>query len=95
MELTLEQKRAVAVIRNYLNVDDNTIFTNDYIVENYEIAVDMIIEQANEIKNLKAIGIKSRSEGNQSITYTDGVEAWKITESIKAFLPTPFIKMYY
>lgn len=95
MELTLDQKKAITVIRNYLNVDSNPIFTNDYIMKNYDIAVDMIIEQANEIENLKAMGIKSKSEGNQSITYSDGVEAWKITDSIKTFLPTPFIKMYY
>ncbi|HDK7158919.1 TPA: hypothetical protein PTV68_002048 [Clostridium botulinum] len=93
--MTLDQKKAIIVIRNYLNVDDNSIFTNDYIMKNYGMAVDMIIEQANEIKSLKAIGIKSKSEGNQSITYADGVESWKITDSIKAFLPTPFVKMYY
>ncbi|WP_278280354.1 hypothetical protein [Clostridium septicum] len=37
-------------------------------------------------------GVKSISEGNQSMTFTDEGK-WTITDDIKELLPDPFIKL--
>lgn len=96
MDLTMEQKKAIAIIKNHLNVVDNSTWTNEYIMANYDFVVDQIIENASVIKNLKpSAGILQASESNQSITFQDGVEAWTITNDIASMLPKPFVKMFY
>lgn len=96
MDLTVEQKKAVAVIKNHLNVADNPAWTNEYIMANYDFVVEQIIENANAIKNVKAsVGVLHASESNQSIKFKDGVEAWTITNDIASMLPKPFVKMFY
>lgn len=94
MNLTMEEKMAIAVIRNYLNVDDS-VWTNEYIMENYDFVIESIIKQAKEINSIKNLGVKSKTEGNQSITFSDNIEAWSITDSIKNLLPKPFVKLFY
>ena len=91
--MTVEEKneaKAILVIRNYLNRD----LSDNYIKKNYSLAVDQIIENANKINSMKAIGVKSMSEGNQSISFESGTEAWGITEDVKLLLPTPYIRMW-
>lgn len=88
MALTIEQKKSIAVIRNYLNVD----WDDDYILSEYDFVVDQLIENS---KIFKSADIKSISEGNQSISYKDNSGAWTITDDIKAMLPKPYIKMFY
>lgn len=96
MDLTLEQKKAIAIIRNYLNVVDNPTWSNEYIMTNYDFVVDQIIENANSIKKVKvAPGILQANENNQSITFKEGVEAWCITNDIASMLPKPFVKLFY
>ncbi|WP_346935313.1 hypothetical protein [Clostridium sp.] len=91
MELTIEQKKSIAVIRNYLNVDSD-IWTDEIILSEYDFVVDQLIQNA---KTAKSSDIKSISEGNQSISYKDNSGAWTITDDIKAMLPKPYIKLFY
>lgn len=88
-----DEDKAVAFIKSYLNVSDNTKWTKDYVMANYGIAVEMLIEKANTLKSIKTPGVKSISEGGQSITFDNG-EAWTITDDIKVLLPTPFVGMW-
>ncbi|WP_315069621.1 hypothetical protein [uncultured Clostridium sp.] len=96
MDLTIEQKKAIAIIENHLNVIDNPTWTNEYIMENYDFVVDQIIENANALKNIKpSAGILQARESNQSVTFKEDVEAWTITSDIASMLPMPFVKMFY
>lgn len=91
--MTLEEKneaRAIVVIRNYLNKN----LSDQYIKENYTLAIDQLIENANKINSAKLVGVKSMSEGNQSISFDSNIEAWSITADVKSLLPTPYIKMW-
>lgn len=88
MEMTIEQKKAIAVIKNYLNID----WEDTYILSQYDFAVDQLIQNS---KTSKSADIKSISEGNQSITYKDSSGAWTITDDIKAMLPKPYIQLFH
>lgn len=88
MELSIDEKKAIAVIRNYLNVD----WEDNYVLTNYDFVVDQIIQNS---KNSNGTNIKSMSEGNQSVTYKDNSGPWTITDDIKAMLPKPYIKLFY
>lgn len=91
--MTLEEKneaKAIVVIRNYLNKN----LSDQYIKENYVLAIDQLIENANKINSAKLVGVKSMSEGNQSISFDSNIEAWSITADVKSLLPAPYIRMY-
>lgn len=91
--MTLEDKneaKAILVIRNYLNKN----LSDEYIRKNYALAIDQLIENANKINSAKLVGVKSISEGNQSISFDSNIEAWSITEDIKFLLPMPYIRMW-
>lgn len=88
MEISIEQKKAIAVIKNYLNVE----WGEDYILSNYDFAIDQLIQNS---KISKSADIKSISEGNQSISYKDNSGPWTITDDVKAMLPKPYIKLFY
>lgn len=88
MDVTIEQKKAIAVIRNYLNIECD----DEYILDTYDFAVDQLIQNS---KISKSTNIKSVSEGSQSITYKDNSGPWTITDDVKAMLPKPFIKLFY
>ncbi|ACA45984.1 hypothetical protein FDC22_01225 [Clostridium botulinum] len=88
--MTTEQRKAVLVIRNYLNKD----LEDNYILENYDLAVEQLINNAAKLENIKTPGVKSMSEGNQSISFESGASAWSITEDVKALLPTPYARMW-
>lgn len=94
MDLTTDQKKAIAIIKNYLNVADDLVWTDDYIMTNYDFVVDQIIENAIAIKSLKpCAGITQTRENKQSMTFKEGVEAWGITKDIESMLPQPFAKL--
>ncbi|ADL53216.1 hypothetical protein [Clostridium cellulovorans] len=96
MALTTDQRKAVAIIKNYLNVVNNEIWTDDYIMTNYDFVVDQIIENATNLSTVKpSTGILSLSEGGQSVTFEPGFNSWSITDDVKNMLPKPFIKMFY
>ncbi|MBY6797082.1 hypothetical protein HYH85_12550 [Clostridium botulinum] len=86
--MTNEQRKAILVIRNYLNKD----LTDDYIMKSYDLAVDQLVNNAAKLENITP-GVKSMSEGNQSISFESGAGAWSITDDIKTLLPTPFVRM--
>lgn len=88
--MTIEQRKAILVIKNYLNKD----LTDEFILTNYDLAVDQLIQNAAKLESLKPTGVKSMSEGNQSISFDTGAEAWTITEDIKMLLPTPYVRMW-
>lgn len=88
--MTNEQRKAILVIRNYLNKD----LTDEFILANYDLAVDQLINNAAKLENLKPTGVKSMSEGNQSISFETGSEAWSITPDVKALLPNPYVRMW-
>lgn len=91
--MTLEEKneaKAIIVIKNYLNKN----LSDEYIKKKYALAIDQLIENANKINSIKTVGVKSMSEGNQSISFDSNVEAWSITSDVKALLPTPFVRMW-
>ncbi|MGN9161222.1 hypothetical protein [Clostridium sulfidigenes] len=91
--MTLEERnqvKAILVIRNYLNRDLSDI----YIKKNYSLAIDQLIENASKINSAKSVGVKSMSEGNQSISFDSNIEAWTITPDVKALLPTPYVRMW-
>ncbi|WP_346890746.1 hypothetical protein [Clostridium sp. UBA3887] len=91
--MTLEEKnqaKAILVIRNYLNKN----LSDDYILKNYSLAIDQLIENASKINSSKSVGVKSMSEGNQSISFDSNIEAWTITPDVKVLLPTPYVRMW-
>lgn len=91
--MTLEEKneaKAILVIRNYLNRN----LSDEYIKKNYVLAIDQLIENTNKINSAKLVGVKSMSEGNQSISFDSNIEAWSITADVKSLLPAPYIRMY-
>ncbi|KYN78130.1 hypothetical protein A0J52_02295 [Clostridium sporogenes] len=86
--MTTEQKKAILVIKNYLNKD----LEAEYILGNYELAVDQLIQNAAKLERIKTPGVNSMSEGNQSVSFDSN--PWTITEDVKALLPTPYIRMW-
>lgn len=91
--MTLDEKneaKAILVIRNYLNKN----LSDQYIKKNYVLAIEQLIENANMLNSRKLVGVKSMSEGNQSISFDSNVEAWSITTDVKALLPVPYVSMY-
>ena len=88
MDISIEQKKAVAVIKNYLNVE----WEDSYILSEYDFVVDQLIQNS---KISKPTDVKSISEGNQSITYKDNSGPWNITDDVKSMLPKPYIKLFY
>jgi len=89
-----DEDKAIFRIKGYLNVVGNPIWTDQYVLENYGIAVEAFIEKANKINLIKIPGVKSKSDGVQSVTFVDGVEAWSITDDIKTLLPLPFVRLF-
>lgn len=86
--MTIEERKAVLAIRNYLNKD----LTDEYIMQNYDLAVDQLINNAAKLENIKTPGVKSMSEGNQSISFDSN--PWTITDDVKALLPNPYVRMW-
>lgn len=81
-------RRAIAIIKNYLN---NNTFTNEYIETNFPDAIIEMVVFA--YKNKGKENIKSITQGARSITYSDG-SIFAVTESVKALLPTPYLRMW-
>jgi len=93
MDLTKDQRKAILTIKNYLNIGSNLKYTDEYMMVKFELAIDELVESSLAIKSIKATGIKSKSDGVQSVTFADGIEAWTITDNVKMLLPLPFIRL--
>lgn len=85
-----KEQMAIIAIRRYLNKD----FTDDAIREQFALAIKVLVNNAENLMNTKAPGVTSMSQGSQSMTFKDGVEAFSITDDIKALLPRPYIKLF-
>lgn len=85
-----KEQLATIAIRRYLNKD----FTDTEIKEQFPLAIKVLVNNADNLMNAKAPGVTSMSEGGQSMTFKDGVEAFTITDDVKALLPRPFIRMW-
>ena len=92
MDYIKKQKRAIAAIKYYLRVENNPKWNDEYILTNYDLAVECIIENADRINDLKGNipGVSQITEGSSSISIRKGHEAWAITDDIKTLLPRPF-----
>lgn len=88
MDISIEEKKAIAIIKNYLNVE----WDDEEILLKYDFVVAQIIENATAIR--RPLGVNSITEGKQSMSF-DNTVPWSITDDIKAMLPKPFIKMFY
>ncbi|MCI6458194.1 MAG: hypothetical protein MSA56_10930 [Clostridium sp.] len=93
MEYTDEDK-AIAAIRNYLNVGNKAKWTDDYIKENFAIAIDSLINQSNSINAVLTQGIVEKEEGNSRVAFDTSFKPWTITDNIKSLLPPPFLGVY-
>ncbi|MBU3126747.1 hypothetical protein [Clostridium tagluense] len=94
MEPSKDQSKAILTIKNYLNVGTNPKYTDAYMLKEFELAIDELVESSLAIKSIKTTGIKSKSEGNQSVTFESGIEAWTVTDNVKMLLPLPFVRMF-
>ncbi len=81
---------AVEKIKGYLNVTGHPKWTKEYVLSNFGVAVQLLVEKAKGFKVMA--GVKSFSEGGQSMTFSDEGK-WTITNDIKEMLPAPFVKM--
>ena len=93
MELTIDQRKAILTIKNYLNLGPNLKYTDEYMMLNFELAIDELVESSLLVKAMKITGIKSKSDGVQSVTFADGVNAWVVTDNVKMLLPLPYVRM--
>jgi len=93
MELSKDQRKSILTIKNYLNVNGNLKYTDAYMMVKFELAIEEIIESSLAIKSMKTTGIKSKSDGVQSVTFESNIEAWTITDSIRGLLPMPYVRL--
>jgi len=93
MELSKDQRKAILTIKNYLNIGPNLKYNDEYMMVTFELAIDELVESSLAIKAMKATGIKSKSDGVQSVTFSDGIEAWTITDNVRVLLPLPFVRL--
>ena len=91
--LTIYKNRAITVIKNYLNIASYTV---EFIEATFADAIIELVYNAYIVKGKE--NIQSESQGSKSVTYkgftsyADG-STFTITQSIKALLPLPSVKM--
>lgn len=81
------EQMSITAIRNYLNKN----FSDKYIKNNFGIAIKLISDIIPTTLKING-NVKSKIDGDRSITYNDKREL--ITPDIAVFLPSPFVKMY-
>lgn len=93
MTFTPEEMETAAInsIRYYLNVQSKAEWTDEHIKSKFPLAIKKIIEDTTSLEGVKMAGAKSISQGNLSVSFNDGVEAFSITDGIKSLLPRPYI----
>ena len=85
-----KEQMAIIAIRRYLNKG----FTDEEIKEKFDLAIKVLINNAEYLMNTKVSGVTSMSQGSQSMTFKEGIEAFTITDDVKALLPRPYIKLF-
>ena len=89
---TPEEKGQMAIIsiKKYLN----KAFTDEEIKEQFSLAIKVLVNNAENIINIKPAGVTSITQGSQSMTFKNGTEAFTITDDVKALLPKPYIRVW-
>ena len=80
----------VQAIKEYLNRP----LTDEEIREKYRIALEVMIEETQEIMRNKTLGVTQVSQGSQSMSFDSNVQAFKVNDTVKALLPKPYIKIF-
>lgn len=80
----------VQAIKEYLNRP----LTDEEIREKYRIALEVMIEETQEIMRNKTLGVTQVSQGSQSMSFDSNVQAFKVNDTVKALLPKPYIKLF-
>ena len=80
----------VQAIKEYLNKP----LTDEEVKSKYRVALMYMVEEAKEILKNSKTGISSISQGSQSISYDSTVQAFKVSENVKALLPKPSIRLF-
>lgn len=93
----LLDKACIVAVKNYLNITNKPKFTDDYIKENYSLAIETIKD--NYKKSIMAIGglsgVSSITQGSQSISFNSDIELNNfISTDVKMLLPRPYIRLY-
>lgn len=81
------EQMAIVSIRNYLNKN----FSDEYIKKNCGIAIKLLCDVIPTTLKING-NVKSKTDGDRSITYNDKVEL--ITPEIAAWLPAPYVKLF-
>lgn len=92
MTFTEAEKEEMAInsIRNYLNKD----FTDEEIIDKFELAIKRIVSNLDDILETNTSGISSITQGSQSITYDTSTEKSQISDDVKRLLPKPYIRVF-
>lgn len=88
--LNIYIKRAITLIKNYLN---NPTYTVDYIQANFNDAIIELVVNAYNVKKNTKDGIKQEQQGSRNVVYKDNNTAFVIDDSIKNLLPLPYAKL--
>lgn len=80
----------VQAIKEYLNRP----LTDEEIREKYRIALEVMVEETQEIMRNKTLGVTQVSQGSQSMSFDSNVQAFKVNDTVKALLPKPYIKLF-
>lgn len=80
----------VQAIKEYLNRP----LTDEEIREKYRMALEVMIEETQEIMRNKTLGVTQVSQGSQSMSFDSNVQAFKVNDTVKALLPKPYIKLF-
>lgn len=79
----------VQAIREYLNRP----LSDEEIKDQYNSALLVMMKQTDELLISNNTGVASITQGSQSITYDNTVQAFKVNDMVKALLPKPYIKL--
>lgn len=85
-----KEEMAINSIRNYLNKD----FTDEEIIDKFELAIKRIVSNLDDILETNTSGISSITQGSQSITYDTSTEKSQISDDVKRLLPKPYIRVF-
>ena len=80
----------VQAIKEYLNRP----LTDEEIREKYRIALEVMVEETQEIMRNKTLGVTQVSQGSQSMSFDSNVQVFKVNDTVKALLPKPYIKLF-
>ena len=80
----------VQAIKEYLNRP----LTDEEIREKYRVALEVMVEETQDIIKNKTLGVTQVSQGSQSMSFDSNVQAFKVNDTVKALLPKPYIKLF-